>query len=265
MTELIDAYLDALQPRLRGTPRDIRRMLRETEDHLTDAVSAGVDGGLTPADAQHKAIAQFGRVDDIARRFNGSSPRPRIRAGRLAEQGVALGGVALVAVGLSGVVAAAMTGIAGSSFVFADAPGRTYAASDCRHWLALHPDAHSCARAALAENLSDGLFQRFAAGIVGLVVLTWWMQRMQTRARSFWSLLSTPLVSIVAATAFGAAGLVLLALGIDAARVDAGNGAGQWFSAAGVSLLAAGLFAVPALRWLAEIPVLIGRDPAVTS
>ena len=245
---MIEDYLDALQVRLRGTPRDIRRMLRETEDHLNDSAAAGIDSGRTPEDAQRDAVERFGSIDDIARRFNRSAPMPRLRAGLLLEQAATLGGITLVAIGLSGAVAAAMIGLAGSSFVFADAPGRTYAAAACHHWLSLHPSAHTCAQAALAENVSDGLMQRFAAGLVGIVVLAALAWRLKRHGRSARQLLSTPLVAIVGATGFGAAGVVLLGFGFDAIQARSGNGAGQWLSAGGVSLIVAALFAVTALR-----------------
>jgi hypothetical protein len=260
MTDLIEDYLDDLHLRLRGAPRDIRRTLRETEDHLADAVAAGLDAGLTPEAAERDAIERFGRPDDVARAVNRSRSGPRVRIGLLIEQAACLGGVALAAVGLSGVVAAVMIGIAGRAFVFADAPGRTYPASACRHWLALHPHAGDCARAALAEHVSDGLLQRFAAGVAGLVLLAALAWRIRRQGRSIGQVLGAPLVSIVGATAFGAAGAVLLAMGVDAVRVSGGNGAGQWFSAGGVSMIAAGLFAVSAARRLREIPGIVGRE-----
>ena len=261
---MIDDYLDALQFRLRGAPRDVRRMLRETEDHLNDSAAAGVEAGLTPEDAERQAVERFGRIEDIARRFNRSAPVPRLRAGPLLEQAATLGGIALAAIGLSGAIAVAMIGLAGSSFVFADAPGQTFAASACRHWLSLHPSAHSCAQAALAEHVSDGLLQRFAAGVVGIVVLAALAWRLRRQGRSARQLLSTPLVAIVGATGFGAAGVVLLGFGIDAIQARSGNGAGQWLSAGGVSAIVAALFAVTALRRLRQIPGLSTEWRVVT-
>jgi hypothetical protein len=43
-------------------------------------------------------------------------------------------------------------------------------------------------------------------------------------------------------TAFGAAGVWTLGLGVDAIAVSSGHGSGQWLSAAPVALLAAAVF-----------------------
>jgi hypothetical protein len=47
----------------------------------------------------------------------------------------------------------------------------------------------------------------------------------------------------IAVTAFGAAGLYTLWLGIDALITSSGRGWGQWLSAAPIALVAAGVFA----------------------
>lgn len=44
----IDAYLDKLLVELQGPGHQIRRILAEVEDHLTEAAAAGVADGLEP-------------------------------------------------------------------------------------------------------------------------------------------------------------------------------------------------------------------------
>jgi hypothetical protein len=61
--------------------------------------------------------------------------------------------------------------------------------------------------------------------------------------------------SIVGATAFGAAAVVLTNLSGNAVLRHAGNGAGQWFAAAGVSGVAGVCFAAIALRRMREMPI----------
>lgn len=250
--ELIERYLDDLQVRLSGTPRQIRRTLREVEEHLLDATEAGVARGLDADEAEQQAVAAFGSAAGVARACNVSAWQ-LVRS--LAGQAIALVGVALVAVGLSGAVAAVMVAAGGRVFAFADPAGTRYSAADCAHWLGQHPGAHSCAQAALDEAVSDGLLQRFAAGVVGVIVLALVAFLAHRQGTSLWALLTRPVAAIVGATAFAAAGVVLIGLGGNAVALHAGHGAGQWLAAAGVSAGAALCFAAVALRRPREMPI----------
>lgn len=253
--ELIERYLDELQTRLRGTPRHIRRTLREAEDHLHDATASGVERGLTPLEAEQAAVASFGDAGDIARRCNASTGQ-LVRS--LVAQAAALVSVGLIAIGVSGLFAQIMVAVGGRTFTFGDRVGTTYPAADCAHWLGLHPHALTCAQAALDENISDGLLQRFAAGVLGLVLLAALIGLGRRTGTSPGQLLTRPLAAVVGATAFGAATVILFALGGSALQVDSGHGAGQWLSAAGVAAVAAASFALIALRRLRELPTLAG-------
>ena len=253
MSEPIEDYLDRLQLRLRGTPRQIRRTLREAEDHLHDGTAAGIARGLDPAEAQRSSVAGFGDAGDIAQRCNASTGQ--LLRGLLGPA-AALIGIGLLAIGLSGVVAAIMVAAGGKVFAFADKFGTSYSAGDCAHWLGQHPGAGTCAKAALAENVSDGLLQRSAAGVVGLIVLAATTYLAHRRGTSLWTLATRPLTAVVGVTAFGVAALILLALGGNAVQLDNGRGAGQWFSAGGVAAFAAAAFAVVAVRRLRERPTL---------
>jgi hypothetical protein len=249
--ELIEGYLDDLQVRLRGTPRQIRRTLREAEEHLHDATEAGVARGLEAGEAERQAVEAFGPAAGVARACNASTWQI-LRS--LAGQAVALVGVALVAIGLSGAVTAVMVAAGSRTFAFADPPGTHYSAADCAHWLGQHPDADTCARAALDEAVSDGLLQRFATGALGLVVLAAVAFLARRHGTSLGALLTRPVAAIVGATAFGAAAAVLIGLGGNAVTLHSGYGAGQWFAAAGVSVVAAVCFAAVALRRMREMP-----------
>jgi HAAS domain-containing protein len=253
MTEPIEDYLDDLQGRLRGTPRQIRRTLREAEDHLHDAAAAGIERGLTPLEAQRAAVADFGDATDIARRCNASTGQ-LVRS--LMGQAAALVAVGLIAIGISGVIAQIMVATGGRVFTFGDRVGTFYPPADCSHWLGLHPHAVTCAQAALDENISDGLLQRFAAGVLGLLLLVALTALSRRTGASPGRLLTRPLAAVVGATAFGAATVILFALGGSALQVDSGHGAGQWLSAAGVSAVAAACFALITVRRLRELPTL---------
>ena len=251
MSAPIEDYLDHLQLRLRGTPRQIRRTLREAEDHLHDATAAGIARGLDPAEAERAAVAGFGDAGSIARECNTG----QLLRGLLGPA-AALVGIGLLAIGLSGVVAALMVAAGGRTFAFADHVGATYPVGDCAHWLAQQPTAGNCTQAALAESVSDGLLQRFTAGVLGLIVLaaTAYLARRQGTSLRTWA--TRPVTALVGVTAFGAAALILLALGGNAVQLNGGRGAGQWFSAGGVAALAAAAFAVVALHRLRELPAL---------
>lgn len=56
----ISAYIAQLEPDLFGRRSVRRRIAEEVRGHLEEAVEHGVKGGLSPEDAQHRAIEQFG-------------------------------------------------------------------------------------------------------------------------------------------------------------------------------------------------------------
>jgi hypothetical protein len=103
--------------------------------------------------------------------------------------------------------------------------------------------------------VSDGLLQRSGAGVVGLIVLAAVAFLAHRNGTSLRALLTRPVAAIVGATAFGAAGVVLTNLCGNAVLLHAGNGAGQWFAAAGVSVVAALVFAAIALRRMRDMPI----------
>lgn len=230
-SETIEAYLDTLQRRLSGSPRQIRRLLWETETHLYDAVEAGLAAGLGQAEAEQAALQRFGSVDRIAaaQRTSTVLTLPEL-ARRLVAQFLPVTAVGLLAIGLSGLVARVMIAGWGRVYVFADAPGTGYSPAACQHWMSLHPQAATCAQAYLLESVSDGLFIRYAAGVAGLLlaavlVVAW-------RRRSSWVAAPSALVSFATALVFLGTGFALVAAGADQARVAADHGAGQWISAA---------------------------------
>ena len=119
------------------------------------------------------------------------------------------------------------------------------------HWMSQHPSA-----GALAATVSDGLLQRFTAGIHGLIVLATTAYLARRRGTSLWTLATRPITAVVGGAAFGVAALILLALGGNSIQLKGGLGAGQWLSAGLVAALVAAAFAVVAVRRLRELPVL---------
>jgi hypothetical protein len=68
---VIEDYVTALDRRLRGPSHVKDDLLAEARDSLDDAASAYRDAGLTPTDAQRRAVAEFGPVAVIARDYQG--------------------------------------------------------------------------------------------------------------------------------------------------------------------------------------------------
>lgn len=96
--------------------------------------------------------------------------------------------------------------------------------------------------------------RRYAAGIAGLLVLglvTWWARRQDSSLRL---VLGAPVAAIAGTVAFAAAALIMTGLGVNAVRFDHRNGTGQWFSAAGVAVVAVALLAIGSVPWVQEPP-----------
>lgn len=235
----IEVYLDELLAALRGTARDVRRSVAECEAHLRESVERRIDAGAAPEVAAAQALEAFGSVRDVAMRFN-RAHRPaamRALAPGLFFQAWRLAAVGLIAIGISGVIAWLTAMAAGTSAVFADAPGTRYSAGACAHFLAVQPTAKTCAAAALLEGRDDALTQRWAAGLLGIVLLAaafWWQRRRAARHEPMDLRIPAALIGL---TAFGIAGIGLTGYGIDRAVINTGSG--QWISAGGVALAVA--------------------------
>ncbi|HEX3623404.1 MAG TPA: permease prefix domain 1-containing protein [Acidimicrobiales bacterium] len=252
----IDAYLDALLVALRSTaPRHARQLLAEAEAHLRDAADDAVAAGMTRADAEADAVRRFGPVGGVAAAEQARRPAT---VGAVVRQCVAsgwfLGAVGAIAVGISGAIAAVL-GVVGGDRFLADNPGRLLSPADCTRWLALAPSASNCHQAAITDWAGETVFYRIAFGLVGLAALAVFVvARGRLSRRGRWIALPATVVDTVAVTAFGASGVWLLGMGLDAVLHASGHGAGQWLSAAPVSLAAAAFFGFRLLRDLRSAP-----------
>jgi hypothetical protein len=209
MSDVVEDYLDELYSKLRGSPRQARRLLAEAEDHLRQGVDEGLAGGLTLQEAQEHAVSSFGSVRAVVRAHDSRLRRVPGTA-VLADLVMAawkLGSVGLLAVGASGLVVAAMNVLFGRSFVAALSPGIRLPAASCRHWLSIWPSAHSCAQAYTMEASSDAVSLRVAAGLLGLLLLGGYC----LAKRRGWSpgVLPDGFTPTIAVTVFGLASLAL--------------------------------------------------------
>jgi hypothetical protein len=239
-TEPIEDYLDELLSRLRLPPRATRRLLAETEDHLLQAAEQAERAGASPVAAEREAVARFGTPAQVAAEAS-AARRPDARAalGVVAWSGLMLSGVGLVAVGLSGILAALFNVVAGRRFV-GGLPQSS--ASACHHFLALHPAAPNCAAAAILENSSDAVALRLLAGMLGLLLVgaAWWARRYLTTDPSFRRILAAA-TTAVAALGFSIATVVLLGMSIDTAVHHGSRGVGWYLSGGIVSLFGAAI------------------------
>ncbi|ANZ36274.1 hypothetical protein BBK82_09565 [Lentzea guizhouensis] len=66
---MIERYVTDLGSRLQGSRKQVRDLLTETKDSLTDATDAYLDRGLDEHEAQRRAVQEFGPVREIANEY----------------------------------------------------------------------------------------------------------------------------------------------------------------------------------------------------
>ncbi|MDX6367184.1 MAG: hypothetical protein QOK30_2260 [Nocardioidaceae bacterium] len=241
----IEQYLDELVTALSTRrPRQLRHLLAETEAHLRDDADAAMAEGLSVEEAEALAVSRFGPARELAAADDARMATPlRVVVRQVAMTALLLSGIAGVAIGVSGAIAALIRAAGGTRALVAVAPGQALSAGDCARWLAADPGAGSCRNAAAADWAAETVLYRLAAGVLGLLCV---LAYMRLRRRAFgsdrWPVLPATVTNTIALTAFGAAGVWTLGLGVDAIAVSSGHGSGQWLSAAPVALLAAAVF-----------------------
>ncbi len=67
--QIIEAYLEEVASHLMADMVTEADILREIEEHLVEAVEAGIAAGLPPEEAERQAVAQFGPAREIAEQF----------------------------------------------------------------------------------------------------------------------------------------------------------------------------------------------------
>lgn len=89
---MIDEYVRALDRSLSGPARVKRELVREARHSLEDAAEAYVEGGLDPRSANVRAVADFGRLADLAPAYQAELAALSVRrlARRIAAAAAAL-------------------------------------------------------------------------------------------------------------------------------------------------------------------------------
>ena len=237
--DAVERYLDELFDHLAGTGGAGRRALTETEDHLHSATADLVAAGLTDDQAADRAVERFGDARRIARDLRVVH---RDYLGLLRQLFVGawvLGGIGSVAVGLSGILAAAMRAAWGSSFVAGDIDGVTYTAARCQDYIGFFP-GNSCEAAAALHHASEVVLYREALGVLGIVALAAYAIARRTRLGGpEWSVRwgATCLVSV---TLFGLAAVGLGGSSLLELVFHGSTGVGSYLSGG----LVAGVFAL---------------------
>jgi hypothetical protein len=249
--DLIEHYLDRLLARLRGSARDVRRILAEAEEHLRDATAEAMAAGMDEREAQREAIARFGDPRTVARRFSARlAPVPTWAVvTELARSATLLGAIALVAIGASGLIAELFGQVFGARFVSGDLPGSTYTPERCAEFLEYFPRAGSCARAAELHHWGEVVQYRVAAGVLGLLVLGGYaLWRRRRREPRYLGVLPDGFSATVATTLYGAAAAGLLLQSIGGLVFAKGVGDGQWLSGGVVALVMATVYGASLYR-----------------
>lgn len=253
--DAIDGYLDRLADLLVLRGRSVRRILCESEDHLRAAAADAEAAGADRAAAEDAAISRFGSPSTVARRF--TAGENRLPAGMVASVLLSLAlvaGIGMVAVGMSGGLAAVMGGIAGKAYVAGDAPGVVYTPQRCAEYRQLQPGAATCADAAVAHHFDEVVGYRLDAGVLGVVILAgWYMARRRRLGTNRTAGLPASYTAIVGAVLFGVAAAGLGVLAVMGSVFGGGSGAGELLSAGVVSAVVAAAFGVAVTRSLRSL------------
>ena len=149
--------------------------------------------------------------------------------------------VGLLSIGASGFVAGAMDIVWGPDFVAGDLPWVTYTPDRCVELEHGYDASVTCGEAAALDHAEEVIGYRIAAGVLGLLVLLGWLfWRRRDEPRK--DALPPGLVSGAATASFLIAGVALTGFSVD--YLVAAAGAGQYLSAACVSLVVGGAFAI---------------------
>lgn len=219
----VDAYLDEMFDKLAGTGPAGRRLLAEAEDHLLAAAAEGCARGLDPEHAEREAVARFGAADGIARQVPVPAGVLLVSLRRLAVGVVAVGGAAMVFVGLSGVVAWALSWPLIRLLIATDRFG---AHPMCvRPWVpAGEVDCAAQYRdefaPALVRDMGLGPLLALMAAGAALLVALWALRRTTALGNRAWTP-SRAALGLAFAVPYGLAAPVLLLYGVMGAMQDA--------------------------------------------
>lgn len=236
--DAVERFLDVLFDHLAGTGSAGRRTLMETEDHLRSAVADFEASGMDSDLAAVRAVERFGDARRIAGEIRVVHRDLPGLTRQLFVGAWILGGVGAVAVGLSGLLAQAMQGLWGASFVAGDIDGMTYTPSRCADFIGFFP-GHSCEAAAALHHAGETAMYREALGVLGLMALVGYAVARRTVLRSQRWRVPVGLCMVVGGALFGLAACAFGGQSLLQLAVQGPTGVGSFLSAG----LVAGVFA----------------------
>jgi hypothetical protein len=250
----VDRLLDELFDALSGTGAAGRRALAEAEDHLRTAVDAGVATGLSDEEAQREAVRRFGPVSRVAGELRVVHLGVRGLLRRAFTGTWLVGGLSLLAIGVSGLVAEVLGRAFGAGFVAGDPSGVTYTAARCADYAEYHPAATSCAAAAALHHWDEVVTYRVAAGVLGLLALgvLWLARRTVLRGQS-WAP-PVALTGMVMLALMGVAGVLLSGWSVVSLAFGESSGVGANLAGGVVALVVAVAVAIWAVRRAHRVP-----------
>ena len=110
------------------------------------------------------------------------------------------------------------------------------------------PGTTTCRAAAADDWATETIVYRVVFGLLGALALIAFAWIVRHRRHRYGPTLLPIVSDTIAVTAFGAAGVWTLGMGIDAIVQSSAAGSGQWLSAAPIALLAATVYAVRLAR-----------------
>jgi hypothetical protein len=243
--DLIAVYLGELRAKLRAPNAEL--VLAEAEDHLREAVAAGLAIGMSQREAQEAAISSFGSVRAVVRAHNLTSKQV---AADLVMAALKLGWIGMFSVAVSGFVALVMNHLFGRDFVGGAPGGTRFAAADCQHWLSIWHGAHTCAQAAMLESSSDAVSLRvIGGGLGGFVLLGGYLLALLYLRRGA-RVLPGGFFPLAAAAVFATGALALVVATFTGSPLGVPTGPGAYLSGAVVALGVAAGYALRARRVL---------------
>lgn len=253
--ERIECYLDELLLRLRGHPRQARRVLSEADAHLRESVEAGLAAGLDRAQAVDEALKRFGPPSAAARGLP-SLAAYRVLVAQLTEAALLVISALLLAAGAAA-IPAAMLGLTGNpDLVTGDSPHPALTQGRCQQLLHMFAGS-GCEQALAGHHLQEVIRNHLLTGWLGFLVLAaWWAWHVHRKAQpallpaGFSLTVCSTLLGVVAAflLAFGIAGV---ARGIDSTGGVIGSGD---LVATGATMMTAALLSWAALARQAARP-----------
>jgi hypothetical protein len=242
------AYLGDLGRRLHGSPRDNSRLLLEIEAHLHDAASKAQGDGLSVIEAAAVAISRVGPAADVAAAA-ARVARPPVLWLRIAMHAARLGALLLIILGLNGLMGEPISWFAGADFFFGDERTIAVSAERCARMFRLQPAQSTCNGALIEHHLDEYVEHGLSALVFG-VLLLWAVRAWRFRFEPVGlerSVFETR-TAVAAVVQFALVAAIYLPKGLMGVPRNLHLGAGRALSVGLACALAAGFFAVLAVR-----------------